>query len=121
MYSKIEDLIGKTLTSIKVADDKETITFDTSDGDKYQMIYYQDCCASCSIDEINGDLEDLLNSPIIKASENSNSDQGAREDYDDSYTWTFYDLATIKGSVQIKWYGSSNGYYSESATFEKIN
>jgi hypothetical protein len=38
----------------------------------------------------------------------------------ESFTWTFYRLGTIKGDITIRWYGSSDGWYSESVSFKKI-
>jgi hypothetical protein len=93
------------------------------------MYHEQNCCENVEIDDIVGDLYDLINSPVIKASENSNDgtiedvkNKGINQDYDyiDSSTWTFYNISTIKGHVTIKWFGWSNGYYSERVTFYKI-
>lgn len=118
----ISVLLGKVLTSIDVDNSQDEILFKTKDGDTYKMYHEQNCCESVNIDDISGDLDDLLNSPITLAEEVTNQDDvGPKDDYAYSYTWTFYKLATVKGYVNIKWYGESNGYYSESVDFEKIN
>ena len=125
MEAKIDELVGKTITEISGGLGDEKLVFTCDNGDKYQMIYYSDCCASATLEDIAGNLEDLKGSPILQAeeviSENTNPEGVKVPEYQDSYTWTFYKLATIRGYVTIRWYGESNGYYSESITFEKIN
>lgn len=116
----ISELLGKTLTFITPTEPgDDAITFHCADGTKYEMYHSQDCCENVSVEDIEGDLQDLIGSPITQAEEVGN-DEPAKDRYDESYTWTFYKLATIKGYVTIRWYGTSNGYYSESVDFRQI-
>ena len=112
---KFEDLVGKVLVSVENKDNEELIfTLDT--GEKYKLYHSQDCCEGVSIEDVIGDLNDLVGSPILMAEEvtSDTNPEGITKEYKDSFTWTFYKLATIKGYVTIRWYGESNGYYSES-------
>jgi hypothetical protein len=123
-YCEVDVLKGKTLTSVST-DGNEEILFETVDGDIYRMFHSQDCCESVYIESIVGDLEDLVGEEILVAEANENlfdilKDIGKEEDSDESHTWTFYKFATRKGYVDIRWYGSSNGYYSESVDFVKV-
>jgi len=111
-------LIGKTLSSAKMNEDKDEIIFTTTEGENYKMYHSQDCCESVLVEDIAGDLSNLIDTPILVANEISNT--GDAGGYD-TCTWTFYNFATIKGYVTIRWYGTSNGYYSETVDFEKIN
>ena len=80
------------------------------------------------IEDIVGELGDLIGVPMLVAEEVSSADscdawddaaeaKRAGGEYVESYTWTFYRFATIRGYVTVRWFGSSNGYYSESVTF----
>jgi hypothetical protein len=112
----ISDLLGKTLANVYVRGDDELI-FTLNTGEKYKLHHYQECCERVYIADIIGDLKDLIGSPILMAEEvihESENPPGI-----DSFTWTFYKLATVRGYVTVRWYGASNGFYSESVSWSK--
>lgn len=128
-YSDRKDisvLVGKTISAIQ--NDVDRLYFAMREGPDYVMYHSQDCCERVYIDDIVGDLEDLIDTPVLLAAEVSEEAPEKGHEYgsegykyeDDSFTWTFYRIATIKGTVVVKWYGSSNGYYSESVDFEEV-
>lgn len=112
----ISKMIGLTLKDIHINRDADVITFVSECGRIFQMYYDQDCCETVQIEDICGDLNDLIGERINMADESSNEDPNACE----SARWTFYKFATIKGFVDIRWYGYSNGYYSESVSFYEV-
>ncbi len=116
--AEISDLIGKTLSRIDNC--KDELYFYVDDGSVYKMYHSQDCCEHVDIEDICGELNDLVGAPILKA-EGVSSEENPKEGHDDAWLWTFYHLATIKGYVTIRWYGESNGYYSVDVDFAKAN
>ncbi len=120
-------LVGRVLKNVvvtrNVPKEEDSIRFETVGGDVFTLYHEQDCCEWVRINDINGDVKDLIGYPITMATEASNSDpqEGQEVNDYDSFTWTFYKLATVKGYVDIRWFGSSNGYYSESVDFKKNN
>lgn len=116
--NNIRDLEGKTLINIKATE--EEILFETSEGEEFRMFHTQECCESVTVEEIVGDLSDLLNTPVLFAEERTSTDPRPNQPViDDCFTWTFYEIRTIKGSVTIRWFGYSNGYYSERVSFSR--
>lgn len=151
--TNVNELLDKLVVEIKF--NPEELMFICSDKSVYRMFHSQNCCEHVSIEDICGDLKDLLNSPILIAESrksDSSSDIEVSEEKNDSeweddgyeghegtYTsiidggkillsdekhsdneccqWTFYRIGTMKGTVTIRWCGTSNGYYSTDVSF----
>lgn len=118
---QFSDLVGHTLKSVTGAVGDYEIVFELESGEKYCLYHSQDCCESVEVEDICGDFADLLGSPILMAEESTSGDNppGVTKEYQVSFTWTFYRLSTFKGTVVIRWYGESNGYYSESVDWSR--
>jgi len=118
----ISDMVGKTFGRVYTRDNDHELVFENA-TERYVFFHWQDCCESVSIEDIIGDLSDLEGIPLLMAEEASGE---TPTDFDtnnlESYTWTFYKFATFKGYVDVRWLGTSNGYYSESVTlgYERV-
>ena len=117
---KISLLLGMTLKSIVKNEYNTELVFNTIDDLSYIMDHEQNCCENVYIEDICGDLDDLISSPILQAGEITQHNMGTCLEDDESYSWTFYKLGTIKGRVTIRWYGSSNGWYSQEVDFRQL-
>lgn len=106
------NMLGKTIDKVHTGNWGNELTFEYGDGQRFVFRHVQDCCESVSIEDICGDLSDLEGEPLIIAEEVDGTPP------DNSYgTWTFYRFATRKGTVTVRWFGTSNGYYSESVSY----
>lgn len=120
----LQSLIGKTVVEVCGKKGDDTFVIKTDCGFIFEFYHRQDCCEHVYLEDIIGDTDDLIDSQIMMAEEVSNNEEipsSSIEGYHDSHTWTFYRLASMKGLVVLRFYGSSNGYYSESMSVRVTN
>ena len=112
----IEQMVGKVFTRVSGGVGDGELVFET-DTERFVFFHAQDCCEHVSIEDVCGDLEDLVGEPLLMAEEVSGETPvDFNEAEHESVTWTFYKFATRKGYVDVRWLGESNGYYSESVS-----
>ena len=117
-FFELKGQIIEEITGLTEGNDEVVIT--TNIG-KYRLYHLQDCCEHVVINKVIGNVNDLVGEVIF-----AEEDAGANDPdwykgyYDDSHTWTKYVLKTDNASLEFWFLGISNGYYSESVTFEKI-
>lgn len=112
----LEDMRGKTFDRVYVNDSKTELIFENAEYE-FKFLHEQDCCEGVRIEDIVGDLDDLVGRPLDIVEEveydRDYNPPGVEPVTGESFTWTFYKFATIKGYVDVRWLGESNGYYSE--------
>jgi hypothetical protein len=96
-------------------DGNDSIVFKMQSGREFMLCHRQDCCESVNLESIDGDINRLLNNPITIAYESYEEGNSKYE----SSTWSFYHIGTTLDTVTIRFFGESNGYYSESAELQE--
>lgn len=112
----LEAMVGKVFFNV-TTDNDDCLLFHHVQG-TIEFYHPQDCCESCYIESIDGDIRDLIGHPLLMA-ELVTSDENPPHSLGytpDSFTWSFYKFATVKGYVTVRWFGSSNGYYGETVS-----
>lgn len=117
VYNSVDalvDLIGRVPTRIVASVDE--INMDFSDGARVSIGHDQECCEMVEVEEVAGDWDDLIGTPLLVAEKRTREEplDPRPEDFihDDLELWTFYTFRSVKGTVDVRFYGSSNGYYS---------
>lgn len=105
--TSISEMAGKTLTKIDVIDN-EIIKFIGADGSEFIMLHVQDVALSY-VDDIIGDMNDLIGSPIAIAHKSSGRSGVTENEFliNDEYLWTLFHLATDEGWVTFRWFATS--------------
>ncbi len=112
-------LVGKKFSKVSVNGKTDQEVVFQNDQEQFKLFHDQDCCESVSVEKITGDIANLVDSEILEATRDNPNLPQKDEGYEDSHTWSHFFFRTAKGIVEILWYGTSNGYYSESVDFAK--
>ena len=109
--AKMADMVGKVFTSVR--NENTELVFENA-TERFVFFHQQDCCEHVSIEDVCGDLQDLVGEPLLMAEEvEGQTPVDFDEAEHETVSWTFYKFATRKGYVDVRWLGESNGYYSE--------
>ena len=118
MNYKLE-LFAKVIKSIEgLEEGSEAVTITFEGGSYFKQWHDQDCCESVEINQVDNNPSKFIGAVahelIEKVVDRDDMSKSDLPDYCDSITATFYTLKTSKGYLDWRWYGESNGYYSES-------
>lgn len=104
-------LVGKTITGIKLASDKEAILFQTTDGDVIAKCY-ADCCSETWIENIENTIREFP--ALVMAAEDIKDGlpEPVKDDPEHDYLQFYgFKITTDKGLIVIDYRNASNGYY----------
>lgn len=120
-FSKIDYVKHSTSCECKLEPEQEILIFYIKESSNALLLTKEyDCYASGYLEDVTGEWKDIINTPIIKASESSQVSDCPVEDKDNCFVeltprWRFYSLTTINGYFTMRWYTDSGNcsYYSD--------
>lgn len=112
VFENINELLGETLINIERRDNE--IIFDLENGKRYLMYHAQNCCEDVYIEDIAGNLNDLVGNTLLVA------ETATKEGESGESLFTFYKFRTIKGDVTVRWYGTTDSVYALSVDLREI-
>lgn len=126
----IIEMVGETIVKVVNINDDHLYLY-LENGDYYMFFHKDDddCHGDVRIKSIQGSLRNILNSPLTVAKTSYSCGYTDDNDVDnflpdwkqETYTWTFYKFATDKGSITVRWFGTSSDYdCSEKITCVKV-
>lgn len=119
-YSEL--FAGKIIKKIRGCEkhsDEMTILFE--DGSYLKFYHRQDCCETVGLEDCDIIPEWLIGSKMISVEERIyRSGEGIKplDNCAESYTWSFYAIKTSSSTMVLRWYGESNGWYSETVDID---
>lgn len=122
----LDVLVGKKIARITgLHAGSDEVGVETECGHHYAFGHIQDCCESVDLNDFDGDPDDLVGATVLSAEQvDGEAPVVEKKDewgWEESQTWTFYKIETDKGGIWMRWFGESNGYYSESVDFIWVN
>lgn len=114
-HFRLDELVGKTL--VNAVADHDSVRFLADDGVEYVFCCGDEDEATVTVDDICGNISDLVGSPILKAEV---STRDGRSDKCWSGTWSFYAFSTANGAVDIRWFGTSGDGCYETVDHTKV-
>lgn len=116
---KDNPLIGKTLTGMKIADDRQALLFQTADGDLVVQVD-ADCCSYTWVESV--ELPALGFPALVTAVEElelPDDPPKSSSFHTDPEVLAFYGckISTDRGEIVIDYRNDSNGYYGGSLTW----
>lgn len=116
MKNEIESLIGHRIVSVRWDTDRYGYRVLRIGTDSFDLVmeHERDCCNQGDLIDGFDDLKQMVGEVVLEAEcVKQDGVEGQMPDWADYLNqWTFYKIRTMNTSATLRWFATSNGYYS---------